>query len=734
MTLKPLFRPLVLAASLLLAACGNEGADQSVGSLPVATTNPSVSSAAVKGVIHNGVVTAQRWHDGQWAAVATAFTREDGSFSIALGPEASAGILRLDLSAASGGVQTRMRCDAPAGCGNAAFGEWLPLADVPQLKTWAEVDAGGNVRVMPLTPLSTMVVRYAESLDGVPDAAAFAFSRQRLARALGVGVDALMALPGDITSATFVAAASPDQLRVSLLSAGFAQMASGGDMQAVIDAFATAFTQGNGRLLQEAATGASLASLLDAAVQVGMHVGADPARLQSNEWLNRLAVLNADEFTTLPAARFDSAAFLNGLGGLGEDVQRVIRESGAVSLEHLVAKELSEFGWLLGPDSPAVVQVVMQSVLYSLMGAVYLDALPASYTEFPLVSGELNAVLKRKTATLPDRLVISGTHLGLQVNVTIDLTSFRRGAADKRFVYRAVGSVTSDRIDAGINGSLVIQSHETDLTPLLAAIDQIAAGSGDLSSLVTAIAGMLESGHGTFAIDGEAGIENLSNGSRLAVSGSASAELDMDGAAEGGMLVEGGVTHGQLTLPNGDTFRIQSGTDQHLTFTLDENGDGSLSARFLANVLTVPQTRVLATGSLTRAGKLASHVRDQLVGVLNQAADGASIDFSAALTAILGFDFSGMHLVVDGEAVVDGWSKTYRMAIRDGDWRVYQPNSTTSVALALNIGAHGVFIQTSGQYWLIGLDLENLALVVSDSAGGESRHDLGSLLGQVALR
>ena len=111
-----------------------------------------------------------------------------------------------------------------------------------------------------------------------------------------------------------------------------------------------------------------------------------------------------------------------------------------------------------------------------------------------------------------------------------------------------------------------------------------------------------------------------------------------------------------------------------------------------------------------------------------------TIDFSAALTAILGFEFSGMHLVVDGEAVVDGWSKTYRMAIRDGDWRVYQPNSTTSVALALNIGAHGVFIQTSGQYWLIGLDLENLALVVSDSAGGESRHDLGSLLGQVALR
>lgn len=728
----PLFRPLLLATTMLLGACGDDDAGRSGGQAnsPGAST---VSSSAVKGVIHNGVVTARRWHDGQWSDVATALTREDGSFSLPLG-SATPGILRIDLSAAGDGVQTRMRCDAPAGCGDAVFGDWQPLDDVPQLRTWAEVDAAGNVVVMPLTPLSTMVVRYAESLDGMPEAAAFAFARQRLAQVLGVSPDALMARPGDITSPTFVAAASPDQLRISLLSAAFAQVAPGMELQAVVDAFASAFADSNGRLLQEGGSGASLAVLLEAAVQVGVHVGVDATRLQSNDWLDRLAVLNADEFTTLPAARFDSAAFLTGLGALGEDVQRVIRDSGAIGLEHLVAKELSEFGWLLGQDTPAVAQVVMQSVLYSLMGAVYLDVLPAAYAEFPLVSGELNAVLKRKTETLPDRLEITGTHLGLQVNVTIDLTSFRRGAADKRFVYRAVGSVTSDRIDAGINGSLVISSHETDLAPLLAAIDQIAGGSGDLSALAAALAGMLENGHGTFAIDGQAGIENLSNGSRLAVSGSASAELDMDGAAEGGMLVEGGVAHGQLTLPNGDTFRIQEGTDQHLTFSLDENGDGSLSARFLANVLTVPEARVFATGSLTRAGKLASHVRDQLVGVLNQAAEGAAIDLGSALAAILAFDFSGMHLEVDGQAVVDGWSKTYRMAIRDGDLRIYQPNSTTSVALGLNIGAHGVFIQTPAQYWLIGLDLGGMALVVSDSDGGESRYDLGALLGYVALR
>lgn len=730
----PLFRPLLLASTLLLGACGDDDSSRSGGTQSSSPASPLVSSSAVKGVIHNGVVTARRWQDGQWSDVATALTREDGSFSLPLGSSAPPGILRIDLSAAGDGVQTRMRCDAPAGCGDAAFGDWQDLDDVPQLRTWAEVDAAGNVVVMPLTPLSTMVVRYAESLDGVPDAAAFAFARQRLAQVLGVGTDALMARPGDITSPAFVAAASPDQLRMSLLSAAFAQVAPGMEPQAVIDAFASAFTDGNGRLLQQGGSGASLALLLEAAVQVGVHVGADATRLQSTEWLDRLAVLNADEFTALPAARFDSAAFLSGLGALGEDVQRVMRESGATSLEHLVAKELSEFGWLLGPDTPAVVQVVMQSVVYSLMGAVYLDVLPSSYAEFPLVSGELNAVLKRKTATLPDRLVISGSHLGLQVDVTIDLTSFRRGAADRRFVYRAVGSVAGERIDAGIDGSLVIESHETDLAPLLAAIDQIASGSGDLSSLATAVAGMLENGHGTFAIEGEAGLENLANGSRLAVSGSASAEVDMDGADEGGMLVDGGVAHGQLTLPNGDTFRILPGTDQHLTFSLDASGDGSLSARFLANVLTVPEARVFATGSLTRAGKLASHVRDQLVDVLNQAADGAAIDLGAALAAILAFDFSGMHLTVDGQAVVDGWGKTYHMAMRDGDLRIYQPNSTTSVALGLNIGMHGVFIQTPAHYWLIGLDLDTMALVVSDSSGGESRYDLGALAGYVAIR
>ena len=730
----PLVHSLVLAASLLLAACGKDGAAPSGSSAAVSPSSPSVSSAAVKGVIHNGVVTARRWQDGQWLSVATTLTREDGGFSLALGSGVPAGILRLDLSAASDGVQTRMRCDAPAGCGGATFGEWQPLAAVPHLQTWAEVDAAGNVRVMPLTPLSTMVVRYAESLDGVPDAAAYAFARQRLARVLGVGADALMAMPGDITSSTFVAAALADQLRVSLLSAGFAQIASGGDVQAVIDAFATAFTEGNGRLLQTGTSGVTLASLLEAAIQVGAHVGADPARLQSNEWLARMAVLAADEFTAVPAARFDSAAFLSGLGALGEDVQRVIRESGALNLEHLVVKELAEFGWLLGPDTPALTEVVLQSVLYSVMGAVYLDVLPAAYPEFPLAAGELSVVLKRKTATLPDRLAISGTHGALQVDVTIDLTSFRRGAADRRFVYRAVGSVASDRINASINGRLVIDSHETDLAPLLAAIDQVASGSGDLSALSRAVAGMLVNGHGTFGLEGEAGIQNLLNGSRLAVSGAAGAEVDMDGANEGGMLVQGGVAHGQLTLPNGDSFRIVPGTDQHLTFRLDENGDGSLSARFLANVLTVPQARVLATGSLARAGVLASHVRDQLVNVLGQAADGVSIDLGATLATILAFDFSGMHLAVDGKAVVDGWGKTYSMAVRDGDVRIFQPNSTTSVALGLSVGSHGVFIQTPSQYWLIGLDLERMALLVADSSGGESRYDLGSLAGSVALR
>lgn len=730
---KYLARGLLLASSLFLAACGDDKSDTATSPPPSSVS--VVQSSAIKGVIHNGRVQASRWVDGAWSPVATAMTDEAGAFSLNL-QGASAGILRLELALSDDpATPTRMRCDAPAGCGSAAFGEWQTQTASPALLSWAQIDAAGDVTVMPITPLSTMVVRYAESLSGVLNESAITFARNRLAALLGVTSESLMTRPGDVTSATFLASASADALRVSLFSAAFSQMSAGGDLNQTIDAFVDAFISNNGRLLQ--AGNVSLADLLIAATAVAGHVGVDTASLDVDEWQLRLATLADGQLLGLNAAVFDSNVFVTDLGALGDDVKRVMRDSGAVSLEHLFVKELSEFGWLLGAESPVVAEVALQTVIYAAMGSAYLDVLPTSITQLPLAEGELNVTLKRKTATVPNQLLVAGTFKGLLVNVTVDLTTFKQGAAARLFTYKAVGSVGNDRIDATIDGVFSIDPHETELGPLLAAIDslasQIAAGSNpDLSGLSAVVAAFLTTGHGTFALDGHAGIENLLNGSQLAVTGKASAELDMDGAANGGVLVNGGIAYGDLILPNGDNFRIVRGSDQHLTFTLDSEGNGSMSARFLANILTVPEARVIATGSIARAGLLASHVRDEAVNVLNQFSAGAAVDIEGALAGILAFDFTGMNLVVDGRAVVDSWSKTYRLKVRNGEVGIYQPNSDSKLALSLSLGQQGVFVQTATRSWLIGVDFANPALIVSDSDGGESRYSFDMLLGYVA--
>lgn len=722
-----LVRILLLASSLLLTACGNDSGDATVDTPPSASV---IKSSAIKGVIQNGRVQASRWESGAWSPVATAMTNEAGEFSLDV-EGASAGILRLELSLSDDpAASTRMRCDAPAGCGSAAFGEWQSLTTSPALLSWARVEASGDVTVMPLTPLSTMVIRYAESLGGVLNESTIAFAQNRLAFILGVTPAALMTLPGDVTSPTFVAAASTDALRISLLSAAFSQLSAGGDVNQTLNAFVDAFVGNNGRLLQ--AGNVSLASLLSAASEVAGQAGVDAARLSVNEWQLPLTTLVDGQLLELTPVVFDANVLVTDLGALGEDIKRVMRESGALNLEHLFVKELSEFGWLLGADTPVVAEVAMQTVVYAVMGSAYLDVLPSSITQVPLVQGALNVTLNRKTSTQPNQLVVSGTYKGLLVDLTIDLTTFNQGATDRLFTYKAVGSVANDRIDASIDGVFSIDPHETDLAPLLAAIQSIAAGTGNIGSLVNVVTAMLINGHGTFALDGHAGIRNLLNNSQLAVTGKASAELDMDGAANGGVLLNGGIAYGDLVLPNGDSYRITRGSDEHLTFSLDGSGNGSMSAKFLATILTVPEARVIASGSLSRAGLFVSHVRDEAVNVLNQLSSGATLNLADSLAAVLAFDFSGMNLVVDGQAVVDGWGKTYRLVVRNGEISIYQPNSETQVAMNLSLGQQGLFVRTTTRYWLVGVDFTNPALTVADSTGGESRYSFDTILGYFA--
>lgn len=74
----------------------------------------------------------------------------------------------------------------------------------------------------------------------------------------------------------------------------------------------------------------------------------------------------------------------------------------------------------------------------------------------------------------------------------------------------------------------------------------------------------------------------------------------------------------------------------------------------------------------------------------------------------------------------------YRLAVRNGAVSIYQPDSDSELAMTLNLGQQGLFIQTANHYWLIGVDVANPALVIADSSGGETRYSFDAILGYIA--
>ncbi len=305
----------------------------------------------------------------------------------------------------------------------------------------------------------------------------------------------------------------------------------------------------------------------------------------------------------------------------------------------------------------------------------------------------------------------------MDVDLTIGLTSLSAGSTAGLFTFTAQGELSNERVRAHIDGTLGIDPKDTDLSGLAALF------SGNLSqeSLLQVLNTLMASGHGVFTVEGAAGISNLVNGSELSLAGLAWADLDMNGH-NGGVKLAGAIEHGTVVLPNGDSVSIRKNTDDALTFGMTD--DAWFNARFLAKVLTVPDAVVTASGSVTDLGTLVTHARDSLLEALGAEA----FDLGALLANLLNFDFSNMHVSLSGEAHVAAWAKTYRLALDGTVLRIYQPNSTTDVALQVSLGGSGVLVQ-AGQQWLrIGFDWNGPALTFADQTGGELRLELGGLL------
>ena len=238
--------PLVVSVmlALSLSACGGGGGstDPSTPTTPTTTTLGGVSS---KGIVNKGVVTAYELRaDGSKIAtpVGTAVTDDKGTYTLALSSAYTGGAILIELTAAA---DTELKCDASAGCGAAgSYGEWMAApADFKMTAIAPPASTGSSVSVQ-VTPYSHMAAAAAikEMADGVSPATAVSDAVTQVNSLVGVNI--LTTPPVDITATDFASASSEAQ-QYAIFNAAFADLVGSGDVQTVLDAYASEFSDGD---------------------------------------------------------------------------------------------------------------------------------------------------------------------------------------------------------------------------------------------------------------------------------------------------------------------------------------------------------------------------------------------------------------------------------------------------------------------------------------------------------
>ncbi|MDQ8036951.1 MAG: hypothetical protein REI12_05980 [Pedobacter sp.] len=734
---------------LLLTACGGDGGG-SAATGPTSFGPTAVKSVVAKGIIQNGVVTLSRWQGGAYVDLVKTRTADDGSFNLTLTGGRPGEVLKLTLGLSPDSANpTRMLCDVEAGCNGVVFGDPVTLSSALDLSSWVTVGVDGSITVMPLTPVSTMLVALAEALGGghlTPQALTVA--RSRTAALFRLSPEELLAVPGNIADAPWLDDAvneAPAAAKISLLAAAFAQLAGGNvaDVNQVIKNYAQSFVDNNGRLMEaNQGVGITLATLYHA-VNTSVDVFTSNAgQTWVNGWITAVkAELEDNRLTPIcrtaaSCEQFNSARFVSALGTepgtLGYDLSQVIQKNGANSLEQLLANELAKMGWLASEDTVALAGVALQTLVYSGY-AMANKALPIPI--FPLEADNgLSAAIDAETG----KLHVTGTQNGLNVDLWVGLPAAIAvmSADDKVFNFSLKGTVANARVSGVVDAVLSIDANDTDFSGFLTAYQNLLTAiftgqeDPDLAPLKTAIAGLMKTAKATVTIQADK-FRFAKGSSMLAIEGKGTVGFDLGGGLAGdegdyagGITLEGEVAYGTVTLPNGSTFTIDPDEGHELSFAMGV--DGSFEADFAANVLTAMSGQ--ASGTLKNMGPLVSGIRDLIATAITH----GELDGDAALLALL-VGLGNLSLDVDANIMLNEFDHEYVLKVRDTTVVTVTHPDRDDIALTVTLSFSGLLVSAGDAWWQLGADITNIehpALVLSDDLGGAWRWEfnLGRLL------
>lgn len=689
-----LVAPAVLA--LALAGCSDDAPTRAAPGEPV-----SLSGQVMKGVTRNAVVTAYGLDDsGALVQVASGLSSGDGGFSLNL-PNGFQGVLKIVASpTAPPEAPTEMRCDASSGCGafveataldvdgdfTIDFGEWYPVGSDFSLRAVATVD-GSGIRMVNLTPLSTLAADWAAMYPQGLDADSVLDANARIAAIFGFELADLEGALIDVTDPLTVGLADARTLQLSLLMAAFAEVARANAVTPEdFLGTAAAFFLANGGSLREAGDGEgpSLYDLFTGMQTVAGYIDMpDTTAGEVNAAIaGSLAALQDGAYSDRVEIDFDT--MLGKLGPLGGDIDTLLGLTGLDDPAAFVALQLPQFEWLLAPSNRQIVPVAVEVVVYALLGSYQLDVLGPDAGVQTTTAGELTLELDTGARTLH----VTGSSNGQALDLTLQLTGLVEGALAGEFEYGISGTLANEDATGSIEGTLVIDPRDTNLLPLYNAFVGLMAGNpASIAALQTALVNLAGTATADVTLVGTAQLTRTAEPGQV-LSGSVNLTGFVDlGAVAGEDIARLRVDHFELGLPNGDRLYGLEGTP---VLTVTVNDDATLQLDGVAELFNLTATGH-AEGTLVNARALFEHVQDTLVGHLSGNLD--ELDVGVVISDLLDFDVEQLQLQGIGSVHVAETGNTYNASLDNLTVTVYQPNSTSAVAMTAMLDLQGQAVQ-----------------------------------------
>lgn len=684
----------------------------------------SLAGSVVKGVMANAMVTALAVDgEGVMTLLDTVTTDSQGAYSLAL-PDGFSGVVKLLVTASTDPENpTLMRCDANPGCGTHPenstgdtnidgvidFGEFHPVGEEFALRAVVVV-SGSGPRIVNVTPLSTLAADWAAEFPQGLDAQSVDAANAQAAALFGFALTTLNEPLSDIADPMWLNLASTEQVKLSLLMATFAQIASQYDInpQFIIDEASRWFVGQQGRLAEASDNPyePSVAMFTNVSLVLAGVVEMPPAT-QEEVTLALAGALDGLRSGVLsaPLGTVDVTELMLGkLGGLGVQLDELLTRTGLRDPVSVANAQVPYFDWLFTSENVQLVPLGIETVVLSLLGSMILD-MPE--TTEPVVIG--TAVIDPVARTLR----IAGDRNGQLVDITVSLTGLRTGIAAQRLDYGISGAIWNPVATGEINGTLLIDLRNTDTAPLLALLDMILNGTTDQQLLADVIHDIGYGLNAQVAVEGNAWLRRNSDESQvLGISGTLQGSLDL-AAPEGATIAALDVPWGQIVLPNGDrlyglpdvpVLSIVVGDDA----TLVVDGAATLSS------LNLPEAVAHADGVLVNSRALFEHIRGVSVERLPvvmpevvQAIFSGSLPSSlpeteAMLLALLEFDINQLALHGEGEILIPDLGHQYRARLDNLTATIYQPYSDEVAATAtLDIEGQGVDLRLGTEPWRI---------------------------------